>query len=134
MKYSIIIEKRDFWYVFIPDIPEFIAWGETKSEALLASKNTLINIFKGYFSKGKKIPIPSTKGEVFIELPISINAKILLLNEFIEQGISKTTLAKMIMVSPQGLSRLLNLNHPTKIDTIQRALKVMGKNLELILE
>ncbi|EEQ4686281.1 helix-turn-helix transcriptional regulator, partial [Escherichia coli] len=63
----------------------------------------------------------------------SISAKVLLLNEFIEKGITKTTLAKMIMVSPQELSRLLNLKHPTKIDTIQRALKAMGKNLEVTL-
>lgn len=131
MKYSIIIEKRDFWYVFIPDVPEFIAWGATKPEALVTSKNSLIDIFKEYSRNGKKIPLPSTKGNLFIELPTSISAKILLLNEFIEKGITKTTLAKMIMVSPQELSRLLNLKHPTKIDTIQRAFKAMGKNLEV---
>ncbi len=134
MKYSIVIEKRDFWYVFMPDVPEIIAWGLTKPEALLTARKTLINIFKAYFCKRKKIPMPSTKGDQFIELPISINAKILLLNEFLEQGITKTNLAKTIMVSPQELSRLLNLSHSTKIDTIQRALNLMGKNLELTLE
>jgi antitoxin HicB len=88
-----------------------------------------------YFEDRRPVPTPSApkRGQVMIELPPSIGAKVLLLNEMITQNTRPADLARRMKVRPQEVNRLTNLHHPTKIDTIAQALKVLGKRLELSL-
>ncbi len=68
-----------------------------------------------------------------IDLPPSVGAKILLLNEMITQGTRPADLVRRMNVRPQEINRLTDLRHPTKIDTIAQALKMLGRRLELSL-
>ena len=40
-------------------------------------------------------------------------------------------LARMLNTTPQVVNRLTNLNHATKIDGIAKAIKALGKTLEI---
>ena len=40
-------------------------------------------------------------------------------------------LARRMGTRPQEVNRLTTLSHPTKIDTISRALRALGKRLEV---
>lgn len=77
----------------------------------------------------RTVPLPSKakKGEYLIDLPASLFAKALLLNEII----TNIERAKRINAKPQEVQRIVNLNHSTKIDTISKALSASGKHLEL---
>jgi antitoxin HicB len=66
-----------------------------------------------------------------IELPASIAAKVLLLNEMIAQKVRPAQLARRLQVKPQEVTRLIDLNHTTKIDGIAAALKALGKTMEI---
>ena len=68
---------------------------------------------------------------MLIDLPASVYAKVLLLNEMLAQKITNVELARRINVKPQEMQRVTNLGHNTKIDTIARALASMGVSLEL---
>lgn len=115
------------------DIPEAITYGDDLREALNMAKDALITSMDFYFEDHHKVPLPSAgkEDEYLIDLPASVFAKVLLLNEMIDQHISNVELAKRINVKPQEMQRILNLNHTTKIDTISNALSALGKTLEL---
>lgn len=134
MFYPAKLTKEDNGYtVTFRDIPEAITCGDDLQDALSMAQDALITSMDFYFEDHRKVPLPSKakRGEHLIELPVSIFAKVLLLNEMIEQNISNVELAKRIKVKPQEVQRIVNLNHTTKIDTISNALSALGKHLEL---
>lgn len=134
MFYPAKLTKEDNGYtVTFRDIPEAITCGDDLQDALSMAQDALITSMDFYFEDHRKVPLPSKakRGEHLIELPASIFAKILLLNEMVDQNISNVELAKRINVKPQEVQRIVNLNHTTKIDTISNALSALGKHLEL---
>lgn len=134
MLYPARFEFEDGGYnVSFRDIPEALTCGDDYEDALEMAKDALLTSMDFYFEDHRKVPLPSTpqEGEVLIELPPSIFAKVLLLNEMIDQNISNVELAKRIAVKPQEVQRITNLGHSTKIDTIARAINALGKQFEL---
>ncbi|EMA1799344.1 type II toxin-antitoxin system HicB family antitoxin [Cronobacter turicensis] len=117
--------------VFFPDIPEAMTGGDTREEALEMAQDALVTAFDFYFEDRREIPAPSSQGEAFVEVPASVAAKVLLLNAVVQRGVSNAELARMIDTRPQEITRILDLHHSTKIDTIQKALAALGKSLEL---
>ena len=71
------------------------------------------------------------ENEVLIPLPISVVAKILLLNTMVEGNIRAADLARKMNIKAQEVNRIINLRHNTKIDTIQTALKALNKDFQL---
>ena len=79
------------------------------------------------------MPAPSKpkRGQHMIELPASLSAKVLLLNEMIAQNVLPAELARRLKTTPQEVNRLTNIRHTTRIDGIATALQALGKQLEL---
>lgn len=96
------------------------------------AQDALVTAFDFYFEDRREVPPPSSKGEAFVEVPTSVAAKLLLLNAVVQKGVSNAELARMIGTRPQEITRILDLHHATKIDTIQKALSALGKRLELV--
>ena len=121
--------------VSFPDIPEALTGATTKAQALEMAADALTTAMDFYFEDRRLVPAPSApkRGQVMIDLPPSVGAKVLLLNEMIAQGTRPADLARRMNVRPQEVNRLTDLHHPTKIDTIAQALKTLGKRLELSL-
>lgn len=128
-----LTNEGDMYTVTFRDIPEAITCGDDLNDALKMARDALITSIDFYFEDHRKVPLPSKqkKGEYLIDLPVSLFAKVLLLNEMIDQNISNAELAKRIHVRPQEVQRIVNLGHSTKIDTISKALFALGKRLEL---
>jgi antitoxin HicB len=49
----------------------------------------------------------------------------------IAQKVRPAQLARRLQVKPQEVTRLIDLNHTTKIDGIAAALKALGKTMEI---
>lgn len=128
-----IARDEDQFLVTFPDIPEAITQGRTREEAIEMAADALATAMDFYFEDRRAVPGPSPakRGQVLIDLPASIAAKVLLLNEMIAQGTRPADLARLMNVRPQEVNRLTDLRHPTKIDTIASALKALGKRLAL---
>ena len=115
------------------DIPEAITQGDTDAEALTMAEDALVSSMDFYFEDRRRVPDPSPlqAGERLVELPPSISAKVLLLNELIDGGISNAELARRMGTRPQEVQRIVDLGHATKIDTIARALHAVGRQMEI---
>jgi antitoxin HicB len=86
-----------------------------------------------YLEDGLPIPAPSKpkRGQYMIELPASLSAKVLLVNEMLAQKVRPAELARRLKVTPQEVTRLIDVHHTSKIDGIATALKALGKTLEI---
>jgi len=117
------------------DIPEANTSGESKENALDMARDALIVAMDFYFDEKRAVPMPTKAkaGEDLIGLPLSLSAKIFLLNEMIAQNVRPAELADKLKTSKQDVHRLLKLRHTTKIDGIETALKALNKSLELSL-
>ncbi|UWZ92360.1 type II toxin-antitoxin system HicB family antitoxin [[Pasteurella] aerogenes] len=134
MKYPAKFEPEDGGFnVTFRDIPEAITCGDDYQDALIMAEDALLTAMDFYFEDRRIVPMPSEplEDEVLIDLPDSVFAKVLLLNEMVSQNISNAELARRIKVKPQEIQRITNLSHNTKIDTISRALSALGKQLQL---
>jgi antitoxin HicB len=126
-------EEEGGFVVTFPDIPEAITQGEDVEDAKRHAADVLEAALDLYLESGRPIPTPSRprQGQHMIELPASVSAKVLVLNEMNVQGVRPAELARRLQVTPQEVTRLLNLRHATKIDALANALKALGKTLEL---
>lgn len=123
------------YVVSFPDIPEALTQGDTRQESLEAAFDALMTALEFYFEDNEPIPQPSVlcDADAYVDVPLSVTSKILLLNAFLESSITQQELATRIGKPKQEITRLFDLRHSTKIDTVQAAAKALGKELKLTL-
>lgn len=134
MNYPAVVKPDgDGWLVTFPDLPEAVSAGSTWEEAVAMAKDALVTALEFYFDDKREIPDPSRvkKGQVPIEVPASVAAKVLLLNEMVRQKVRPSELAKRMGTTAQEVNRLTQLSHATKIDGIDSALQALGKRLDI---
>lgn len=112
------------------DVPEAMTEG-TRDEIENWAKDALITSIDFYLEERRAFPRPSDPlpGEVLISLPPSVAVKVLLFNAMVEKNIRSADLARLMHVKPQEISRITDIRHSTKIDTLARALHAVGKEL-----
>lgn len=135
MKYPARLKPTDGGFVVtFKDIPEANTQGETFDEAVEMAEDALLTALTFYFEDNRTIPLPSEpkRSETLIDLPISASIKVVLLNTLLETRVSQSKLAKRMGISPQQVTRIVNLNHTTKVDTLAAAFKALGRELKII--
>jgi antitoxin HicB len=134
LKYPVRIDPDGGGFVVsFRDIPEALTQGDTIEEARAMAADALLAAMDFYVEDHRKVPAPSKAkaGEELVALPASVAAKLLLLNELIEQRVTQADLARRLGITPQQVTRLVDLHHATKIDSIDEALAALGKGLSL---
>ena len=135
LRYPVNLEAAEEggFVVTFPDIPEAITQGEDKDDALLRASDALETALDFYLEEGREVPLPSKpkRNQPVVELPTSLAAKVLLLNEMIAQKVRPAELARRLKITPQEVNRLMNIHHTSKIDGIAGALRALGKTLEI---
>ena len=116
-----------------PDIPEALTEASTIEELKSYALDALITAIDFYIEDRRKVPAPSDPedGDLVIDLPHSVIAKVLLLNAMVDANVRPVDLAKKLGMTRQEVSRITDLHHKTKIDTIAQALYALGKKLTL---
>ena len=73
--------------VKVRDIPEALTGGATRGEAIDMARDALATAMDFYFEDKRVVPSPSAPdpGDVLIDLPASVAAKVLLLNAMLTQ-------------------------------------------------
>jgi antitoxin HicB len=135
MRYPARFEPADEggFVVTFRDIPEAITQGDDLEEARSMAADALLTALEFYVEGEREVPPPTAarKGEELVEVPASVAAKILLLNEMVRQRVRPADLARLLGTSRQSVNRLIDLQHPTKIDALAKALSALGRHLEL---
>lgn len=133
-RYPALIQPGDGGYtVSFRDIPEALTCGDTLEEARAMAADALLTAMDFYFQDRRPVPPPSAlqADEELIALPASAWAKILLLNAMLEQRVTPAELARRMGTRPQEVTRIMDLGHATKIDTIEKALAALDHRLLL---
>nr|WP_313091242.1 type II toxin-antitoxin system HicB family antitoxin [Moraxella sp. CTOTU48268] len=130
MQYPATFLQEDGGYIVtFRDIPEALTQGDSYEEALEMAQDALATAMDFYFEDNRPVPMPTQAldGEVMVSLPLSVWSKVLLLNEMLNQHVSQVDLAQRMGIKPQQVTRIVNLEHATKIDTLVDAFKALGK-------
>ena len=135
MQFPVILlhNKGGGFTVTFPDIPEAISEGDTEAEALAHARDALVSALDFYFEDRRPVPSPTRpkRRQKIVELPASLAAKVLLLNELVRQNVRPAELARRLGTTPQEVNRLTDMRHTTRIDGIAAALHALGKRLDL---
>ena len=128
-----VTRDGDGFMVSFPDIPEALTGAKDREEAIALAADALTTAMDFYFEDRRPVPPPSEpkRGQITVDLPPSVAAKVLLLNEMVAQGKRPAELARLMHARPQEVTRLIDLHHPTKIDTVAAALQALGRRLDL---
>lgn len=126
-------DSNGTFLVTFPDIPEATAVGEDEESAQIEALDGLLCALEGYFEDRRAIPQPSKckPKQNSVVLPALETAKVLLLNEMVEQGVKKAEMARRLEVHMPQIDRLLDLHHNTKIDFLEKAAEKLGKHLSI---
>ncbi len=130
--YSVVLtpDKEDGGFVVtFVDIPEAITQGETEEEAMQMAREAMETALEFYFEQHRAVPTPSRvkRGQRVVELPLSVSAKMLLLNEMIAQRVRPAELPRRLQTTPQQVNRLTSIHHTSRIDGIAAAMKTLGR-------
>ena len=136
MKYPATFTPADEggFVVTFRDIPEAITQGDDEVEATAMARDVLREAMGVYFDERRSVPAPSIpqEGERLVDLPLSVSAKVHLLNAMLAQGVSPSDLARRMGTTRQEVNRLTDLEHATKIDRINEAMRALGFELSLL--
>lgn len=126
-------KKAGGFVVTFRDIPEAITQGDTEAEAMAMATEVLALAMEVYFDESRSVPMPSQpkRGDRLVDLPLSLSAKVMLLNEMLAQKVRPAELARRLETTPQEINRLIDLRHTTKIDRIAQAMSALGREFEL---
>ena len=118
-------KQRREYVVSFPDIPEANTGASNRSEAILLSRDALVSALGAYVEDRRDIPFPSRKrsGQQIAYLHPLEAAKLALYIAMREKNLSNLQLAARLSIDEKAVRRMLDLDHPTKIETISQALR-----------
>ncbi|HEY5299363.1 MAG TPA: type II toxin-antitoxin system HicB family antitoxin [Acetobacteraceae bacterium] len=118
------------WQVRFPDVPEALTEGETEAEAHALAPDVLVAALGGIVRMKRDIPTPSAEDvRPVVVVPMLQSAKLALYQAMRERGLNNVTLGRQLGKHEGEIRRMLDLDHETKIGTIENALWHLGKQV-----
>jgi len=116
--------------VLCPDLPEVTTWGEDKPDALRRAADAIEEALAARIAHREPVPEPSpATGRPVAMLPPLIEAKVALYRVACAAGVSKAELGRRLGWHSPQVDRLFDLNHHSRIEQIDQALRALGKQL-----
>ena len=99
-------------------------------EAHANAADALIAALGGYPRVKRRVPRPSpAHGRPTVVVPLLQAAKLALHDAMLEQGVGNSALARRLGVQEGEVRRMLDLDHQTKIGSIEKALAALGRRV-----
>lgn len=119
--------------VTFKDVPEAITFGANKDEALLHAIDALETGLSFYVDARKQLPAASKpkRGQKTVRPSALESAKLGVYQAMTEQGIRKAELARRLGWHTPQVDRLFDLRHASRLDQIEAAARVLGRQLEV---
>jgi len=134
LHYPVVLKKDgDTLLVTAPDFPEMATFGVNKADALVRAADAIATAIQGRISDREKIPKPShaKRGQAHVHLSTLIAAKLALYELMIKTDTRKADLARKLGIHAPQVDRLLDLDHDSRLDQIDNAVRALGKELEI---
>jgi antitoxin HicB len=118
--------------VTFPDVPEAVTFGDDEGDALKRAVDALETMLAARIADQEDLPLPSAaKGRPCAVLPALTTAKVLLYRALREADVGTAELARRLGWRVLQVDRLLDLNHPSRLDELEAALAALGKRLDI---
>lgn len=119
------------YLVTFPDVPEAITQGDDLTDARRSAAEALGLALRGYLARGKPLPRPDARGGELVEVPVEAGdaMKLAVIEAFQAARITKTELARRLGKGENEARRILNPDHPTRLDALTAALEALGKRI-----
>jgi antitoxin HicB len=127
-------DRKDGGYIVTcRDIPEAITQGESVAATLSEAAGALQAAIEARIEDGLDIPMPSRprRGERLVATPVTTALKGAVYLAMRDEKVSKVELARRMKLDEKEARRMLDPNHPTKVPTLERALTVLGRRVEV---
>jgi antitoxin HicB len=121
--------------VTFADVPEAITFGDDEDEALLNAIDALETGLSFYVDARKSLPIASqpTTGQKTVRPSALECAKLGVYQAMTDQGIKKAELARRLGWHMPQVDRLFDLRHASRLDQIEAAAHVLGKQVHVLI-
>ncbi len=130
----ILTPDGDTFLVTFPDLPEAITFGNTEQEALAMAVDALETGLSFYVDDRKLLPAPSVRPDLLCVRPSALESiKLAVYQEMMTQGIRKAELARRLGWKAPQVDRLFDLGHASRLDQLEAAAKVLGKQIDVSL-
>jgi len=132
---ALVPDEADGGYVVTcRDLPEAITQGSSVSMCLEEAQGAVEAAINGRMYGSKDIPKPSRprKNEHLVAVPLDTAIKAAVYCAMREQGVTKSELARRLGVDEKEARRITDPRHGSKLSTMDKALKALGKHVELI--
>ncbi|MSP02851.1 MAG: type II toxin-antitoxin system HicB family antitoxin [Acetobacteraceae bacterium] len=128
--YTILLSEDGAWQVRFPDVPEALTEGETEAEAHALATDVLLAALGGLMKLRRDIPTPTASGGgLAVVIPMLQAAKLALYQAMREHGLNNVTFARKLGLLEGEVRRLVDLDHRTRIGTLEHALWQLGKQM-----
>jgi antitoxin HicB len=117
------------WQVRFPDVPEAMTEGDTEGEAHALATDALVAALGGFAKLKRDLPEASAIGQFCVVVPVLQSAKLALYQAMRERGLNNVTLANKLGKKEGEVRRMLDLDHQTKIGSLESALRQLGKRI-----
>lgn len=118
--------------VHFPEVPGAATEVEPGEALEPMARDCLVAALGGYVELRR--PIPSSGkvgGRATITLDITTSAKLALASIMAERGVSNVSLGAALGVDEKAVRRLLDLDHPSRMDRLEQALALFNRELRV---
>ena len=113
-----------------PVLPEVATFGENEEEALAQARRAIEEALAARMAHGDDVPLPSSRAEgLLVPLDLQTTLKLLLYYRMRSCQVTKAELARRLGWHGPQVDRLLNLNHRSRIDLLERAFAALGSRI-----
>jgi antitoxin HicB len=119
--------------VTAPDFPEVTTFGDDEADALVRGADAIATAIQGRITDRQDVPRPSSprRGQRTATLSALVWAKLELYRTMLETRTRKSELARRLHVHLPQIDRLLDLDHDSRLDQIEKAARAMGRELHI---
>ena len=133
--YPVVLTRQQEggYMVAFPDVPEALTQGEDEDEALLYAIDALETALSFYVDSRRALPVPSKpkRGQRVVHPSALESAKLAIYAEMLAQGVRKSDLARKLGWHLPQVDRLLDLKHASRMEHLESAARVLGRELKL---
>lgn len=135
-KYPVKLELDEVsgtYMVSCRDLPLMNSVGENVDEALLEAIEGIVAAISLEIDERRPVPVGSVPkdGEFLVSAPLLVALKASLHNAMIETGTRKADLARKMGKPPQQIERLMDVQHSSKVETVERALHLLNREISV---
>ncbi|MFQ5673378.1 MAG: hypothetical protein ACE5G9_09795 [Nitrospinales bacterium] len=111
------------------DVPEAMTVGRDEANALDWAADALVVALSGYLDSRRDIPKPSKpkRGQPVVQLPMLVSLKLMIYQAMCDKNVTQAELAEKLNCDARQVRRLLDLDHQSRMDQIEAALRLLGK-------